>query len=74
MKCCFNFTGSRADEALGKGRLLFPLWKLLSLFFFLVTGENNRLLWAFNNPGGNSLWVTASWLTRIRLFFFEDEA
>lgn len=28
----FNFTASEADEDLGKGRLLFPLWKLLSLF------------------------------------------
>lgn len=32
MKCCFHFAGSKADEDLGKGRLLFPLWKLLSLF------------------------------------------
>ena len=28
----FHFTASEADEDLGKGRLLFPLWKLLSLF------------------------------------------
>lgn len=28
----FNFSGSEADEDFGKGRLLFPLWKLLSLF------------------------------------------
>ena len=28
----FNFTASEADEGLGKERLLFPLWKLLSLF------------------------------------------
>jgi len=28
----FNFTASEAEEGLGKERLLFPLWKLLSLF------------------------------------------
>lgn len=28
----FNFTGSEADGDVGKGRLWFPLWKLLSLF------------------------------------------
>lgn len=43
----------------------------LYLCFFWWLEKNNRLLWAFSNPGGNSMRVTASWLTRIRLPFWK---